>query len=329
MGIETAILGLGAKVIGGAIAGKSAKKGAKEKQATVNQSADLQRGIFQENRKQMFDATDKLEQDAMALAEADPRELADLEQSYAQTEKQLAREERFLAAIDPSLMEASQQTLKLLRGEEADVNKPMNALRNKQRNQLVASLRSQYGPGAELSSVGRQSLQDFDMQTSGMAAQNQQTSLAQMFGIATQDVMGGMRQTGGQLASVAGSLAQGRMGQKSRALEARLGVGNTRLNAMSNLTGQQIQMEAGIGNSLAGVAGAGQVGNAMTGNLISGLGGQFLGAGLGGDNPLGGIASGIGSTFGSIFGKKPGIVGDQSGGFTEAGMRGGGAGFMV
>ena len=299
MGIETALIGLGAKAIGGAIAGRAAKKGAQQKQAAAEESANRQRGIYDQTRSDMMSSYDQMSQNAMSLAEADPRELADLEHSYAQTEKQLAREERFLSAIDPSLMEASQQTLKLLRGEEADVNKPMNALRNKQRDQLVSSLRSQYGPGAELSSVGRQSLQDFDMQTSGMAAQNQQTSLAQMFGIATQDVMGGLRQTGGQLASVAGSLAQGRMGQRGRMLETQMGLGNSRLNMLQGLGGQRLQMEGQIGQNAMGVAGANQVGKGMLGNMISGLGGQALGAGLAGENPFAGAFD-----FGSLFGNK-------------------------
>ena len=326
MGIETAIIGAGAKLVGGAIAGKAAGNAAQQKAAAVERSAKNQRTAFKQNKNAMTGQFNNMSQDAMALAEADPKELADLENAYANTEKQLAREERFVNAIDPALMEASQQALKLLRGEEADINKPMQTLRNKQREGLVASLRSQYGNGAELSSVGRQALQDFDMQTSTLAAQNQQSALGQAFGIATSDVMGGLRQTGGALTGIAGSLSQGRMGQRNRMLETRLGLGNTGLNMGQNFMNQQLQMEAGIGKARSGVAGADQVGKSMFGNMISGLGGQILGAGLAGENPFN-----LSSIFGGGGGGgsyNPGVIGDQNV-LADVSMRGGGAGYML
>lgn len=127
---------------------------------------------------------------ALELAQASPEELATLGRSYSAAEKSLAREEKLLSAIDPALMEASKQALSLLRGETADINKPLMDQRNMQRQQLLNSLRAQYGPGAETSSIGSRILQQFDMESNSMFAQNQRSSLGQVFDIAGADFGG-------------------------------------------------------------------------------------------------------------------------------------------
>lgn len=124
---------------------------------------------------------------ALGLAES-PQELAALGRSLEVQEKSLARQERLAANIDPAILEAGSQALQLLRGEEAGALKPIRDQRQRQRQQLLNSLREQLGPGAETSTAGIQALTRFDQETSSVLAGQQQSSLQQLFGFgATQD----------------------------------------------------------------------------------------------------------------------------------------------
>lgn len=211
--------------------------GAKGAANAAQAAATAQAREAARTRGEILDYSGRLEKDAMALAEASPEELASLGSAYSSAEKNLAREERLLASIDPALMEASKQALKLLRGETADINKPMNDLRASQRQQLVSSLRAQYGPGAESSSIGQRSLQQFDMESNSMFAQNQQTALGQAFGMATTDL--GARQTRG----IAGlqQVGQGYSALQERKLNTRLNTGAQTMGALSGTSQQMIQ----------------------------------------------------------------------------------------
>lgn len=202
--------------------------------------------------------------DADALSAATPEELGALGRSYQAAEQNLGREQKLLAAIDPSLMEASTQALKLLRGETADINKPMTDLRNSQRQQLLSSLRAQYGPGAESSSIGQQALQKFDMETNGMFAQNQQNALAQTFGIATTDL--GARQQRG----IAGlqQVGQGYSALQERRLNAHQNAATGLLGALSGTSQQMIQ-----------AAGAPYVGQALAAQGQQAFGQNLMNAG--------------------------------------------------
>src|SRR5690606_34986027 len=123
---------------------------------------------------------------AMNLAQATPQELQAFNRQLAAAEKNLERQERMIAAIDPAIMEASEQVLALLRGEESGMTKVANEQRARQRQELVNSLRARYGPGAEESSLGRRILDQFDAETNMITQQQQQGALAQVFGIAGQ-----------------------------------------------------------------------------------------------------------------------------------------------
>jgi hypothetical protein len=124
------------------------------------------------------------------LAAQSPQQLAALEKSLAAAQTQVDTDLRQLAAIDPAIMEASKQVMTLLQGGKAAVNDPMMQQRNQQRQQLVDSLRAQYGPGAESSSIGQRALQQFDMQSNTAFQQNQQNTLGNLFGMATTRVQG-------------------------------------------------------------------------------------------------------------------------------------------
>lgn len=95
-------------------------------------------------------------------------------------EMQVGRAENLMKNLDPALMEASQQALKLMRGEQANSLAPMQAQRTVQRQKLMDNLRSQLGAGAETSSIGQAALQKFDMDTNSQMAQLQQGALGNL-----------------------------------------------------------------------------------------------------------------------------------------------------
>lgn len=203
-------------------------------------AAAAQADMARRTREEILSQGQTNQQRAMALAEATPQELASLGRAYSAADKALSREEKLVSTIDPALMEASKQVLGLLRGETADINKPMNEMRASQRQQLVNSLRAQYGPGAESSSIGQKALQQFDMQTNSLFAENQRNALAQTFGIAGSDF-------GGRLSRGISGLQTAGLGYSAlqdRKLNTQLSTGNSMLGALSG-TSQQMINSAG------------------------------------------------------------------------------------
>lgn len=159
---------------GGNAAARAAGRAAMERQRVSKEEREI---IMKEGRAQ--------QEAAMNLAEATPQELQAYERQLSASMDQIARREKMIEAIDPALLEASDQVLKLLRGEESGMTQAANAQRRRQRAELVDMLREQYGPGAETSSLGQQALQRFDEETNMLTQQQQQSSLAQVFGIAS------------------------------------------------------------------------------------------------------------------------------------------------
>lgn len=240
---------------------KSARAAQRSAEAQAEEAARMRAEVLNYGR--------QFQTEAMALADATPMELSALNRAYDSADKSLAREEKLLAAIDPALMEASKQALSLLRGETADINKPMTNMRNMQRQQLMDSLRAQYGPGAESSSIGQKILQNFDMETNNLFAKNQQNSLAQTFGMAATDFGSRYSRGIGQVQQV----GQGFSALQERKLNTRLNTGNAMLGALSGTSQQMIQ-----------TAGAPYVGDAVRGaqsqafmNQLMGIGGTVLG----------------------------------------------------
>lgn len=139
--------------------------------------------------------------DRANLAAQSPQQLAALERGLSSAQTQVDADLRQLAAIDPAIMEASKQVLELLQGKQAAMNDPAMKQRSSQRENLVNSLRAQYGPGAESSSIGQRALQQFDQQSATMFQQNQMGTLGNAMGIASTRIQGpGF----GQLMNVAG-----------------------------------------------------------------------------------------------------------------------------
>ena len=259
----------GAMVIGGAMQADAAGKAAGAAGAAAGAQLGEARYVREEGRR----IAESNMAEAMKFAEATPQEMMILDQSYQTADRALQREERLIAAIDPSIMEASKQALGILRGETARTNEPMMAMRKTQREKIVQQLREQYGPGAELSSLGQKSLQKFDLESDAMFAENQQSTLSQLFGIGTADV-GGRLQRG-----VAGlqQVGQGYGALQERKLNTRMNMGNALLGAFTGTSQAVIQ---GAGAPYVGAAIAAQ-GQQAWGQQLTNIGGVGLGALLG------------------------------------------------
>lgn len=206
--------------------------------------------------------------------------LASFDKALAAQDKNLARQEELVAQIDPTILEASQQALKLLRGEQASILGPAKQQRDMQRNKLLASLREQLGPGAETSTAGIQAINRFDAETNQLLAGHQQSALSQLGGIAGQ--FSSIRPDMLRQAQGFGDLASGRA-NLGFAGEDQLGKLYAPImgSAGSQFVGDQIRAQGRMAQA----------------NQMQSLGGQLLGAGLtsglsgGFKNPFGGGAA--------------------------------------
>jgi hypothetical protein len=244
--------------------------GSNRQAEAAEQAAGAQAAMSAETRMQVLREANQLERESMRLANATPQELAALGRSYRTAEQSLRRESRLLASLDPALLEASKQALSLLRGEEASINKPLNDMRAMQRQNLLNSLRAQYGPGAESSSIGQRALQQFDMESNSMFAQNQQSALQQAFGIASSDFGGRLERASAGLQQV----GQGYGALRERRLNTRMNVGAQTLGALSGTSQQMIQSAGApyVGEQLRGQAQQQFMGQAFN------LGANYLGS---------------------------------------------------
>ena len=240
-----ALIGGAASYFGGQQAANSAQSGAM-----------AQLGVAEQQRSQAMGFAQTAGSTMMNLAQATPQELNALGTSYSAASQNLQQQQQLMASIDPALMSASKQALSLLQGGTAAATAPMLAMRNQQRAQLVNSLQSQYGPGAESTSIGQQALNNFDMQTNSM-----NFGMAQgLQGMAEQ---GASSMNQNQLAAM-GGLQQ--VGQGYGALQQR------QLGAASNAYGLQMSAMNGTAAPVYNSAGAGAVGGVLQGQGLAALG---------------------------------------------------------
>lgn len=205
--------------------------------------------------------------------------LANYDKALKAQEGNLSRQEQLVKQIDPTIIEASQQALKLLRGEQSSTLAPLQNQRNMQRQKLVNSLREQLGPGAETSSAGQQALTRFDSES------------ANIFSGAQQQAIQNLGSTFGQFSSgrpdiLRQSMGLGQIGQS----RADLSFGQA--NALQRF-GQPLLQSAGAQYTADALKGKQQAsfGNSLMGAGMQGLGAQFAGGGMSG-----------GFDFGSLFG---------------------------
>lgn len=135
---------------------------------------------------------------------------ASFDQALKAQDKNISRQEQLVSQIDPTIIEASQQALRLLRGESSSTLAPLQQQRDVQRQKLLNSLREQLGPGAETSTAGIQALTRFDAESSNLFATAQQQALGNVSNVFGQ--FSNSKPNLGNEISTFGQLAQGRAG---------------------------------------------------------------------------------------------------------------------
>lgn len=245
-----AVVGGAASYMGGKQAGDAASGAAKDQMAAANSLRQQELGYADQWGTRMRD-----------ISGATPQELNILGQSYNAASRNLAQQQRMMDAIDPALMEASKQALSILRGGPSAANAGVMAQRQAQRSQMVDSLRQQYGPGAENSSMGQRMLSQFDMETQSMAPQ----MLNSLMGVAGQ----GQQFAQGVQRGISGmnEVGQGYSALQGRMLGAEGQIGANTLGALSG-TSQNIMNTAG--GQYAGAALQGQGLASLGNNLMNG-----------------------------------------------------------
>ena len=233
--------------------------GAHQAADAAQRAAEAQQAQSQAN----YDRTNNLGRAATTISDrSSVQALRAQGQALAQQSQNLSRQEQLISQIDPTIIEASQQALKLLRGEQSSTLAPLQAQRNTQREKLLNSLREQLGPGAETSTAGIQALNRFDAETANVLGAGQQNALQQL------------GQTAGQFNSVRPDMLReisgfGALNQQ------RYQIGQNSADARFKWAQALQPGMQGLANS----AGAQYVGQPMIGQGNQAFGNQLIGAG--------------------------------------------------
>ena len=208
---------------------------------------------------------------ALKYAEPTPDELNQIQRGITLNENDIARKEKLLASSDPALIEAGSQALKLLRGEEAKTIAPLKANIAKQESALRERLQAQLGPGYENTTAGIQALQAFNEQANAAVTGAQQSSLAQLLGVA-QDTSGryGMQSNIANTAGLAGLFGN---------------ISNRQVSAINQtpITGAGAQFIGDLQSARASQQATGRA--IQIGGIASGLSGLFPGGSPTSSNP--------------------------------------------
>lgn len=301
---------IGGGVIGGAvnqfIGGQQADQ-ANKRMALAAQNAALSQQA--EAQRQYNLNTQTLNEAESRLGGYTVSALANADRDIAAQERNLSRQERLISQIDPTIIEASQQALKLLRGEQSSTLAPLQRQRDQQRQKLLNNLRAQLGPGAETSTAGMQALNRFDAETDSLFAGAQQSALSALGGLSGQfsaqrpdmlrEIQGssGLNQArygyGANLANFATSKVNALQGAGSALL------GTQGAQYTSDLLRGQYQQGVGQRQQEQGAQQQQQAINTITGVFGGGLGGM-MGGGGGGALKMGAQAGGSYFPGGSV-----------------------------
>ena len=199
MGVATAvaIVGATAAVAGVIVAKTSADRAAdlQTEQGNAVAGAAREQLNFQKQlaREQQAERL-RVEKEGVALAlryskkspdemAATKRLLETKEQALNRGLEALNKEYDIYDTMEPTIKEAGQQTLALLRGERARILDPMMKQRDSQRQQLEEQLAQKLGPGFRTSSAGIEALGKFDDGSAALMAGAQSQALQQVAGI--------------------------------------------------------------------------------------------------------------------------------------------------
>lgn len=196
-------------------------------------------------------------QAALDAAQPSYEELAQARQQIGIGRQSLARVNALLASVDPVLIEAGKQALAMMRGEKARVLQPIQEERDRGRAALVSQLYARQGSGALDGDSGRRALADYDRETGLIISGAQQKSLNDIMGFLTSNKV-----DYGQTADITKASS----------------------DTLNNFANRKIA--AITGNKTAPYAGAGFMGQALTGNAIGefGTGLAKAGAAFAGQN---------------------------------------------
>ena len=173
---------IGVSAVGSYLSGRSQAK-------SMGEMAEAERAEARRTQKMAMEAAEPSYSELSAIS----RLVETRSRAMQLMEKNIANEERLLAAVDPALREAGQQAYELLRGKEAPVLDPIRKQRERSRTNLENTLASQLGSGWATSSAGMQALNDFDMQTDSLMSTAQQQTIGTLLGVSASvrpDVMG-------------------------------------------------------------------------------------------------------------------------------------------
>jgi hypothetical protein len=239
-------LGLAAAGTAGSIFGANKAAGAAQDAATASKSAAdaYQARVFQQ-RREALDAYNSYS----------PAQASAIEKGLATQERNVQRQETLVNSIDPALVEAGKQMHSLLMGQAAPVLNNLKDQRQTQRQNLLDTIRQQYGPGYETSSAGLNAMQKFDAETANILNGAQQSYLQQVSGIAL---------SGSSLGATLGAEAQ-------RFQSIADAYGKIGLNKADIMTGANGGMNEAAQAQI-NTAGAGSVGAAMQGKMWGNIG---------------------------------------------------------
>lgn len=188
VGVGAAVSAIG-QSISGEQAAKAASKAAKAQLAQERQDRDL----------------------AMDAAASSPEELAQLNRAVQINDQDVKRKEQVLASIDPAIIAAGEEALKLIQGEESRTLAPLRNQRQEDRRRLESQLQQQLGPDYANSSAGIRALSRFDSETSLVLAQVQDQAIGRLQGLVTtgaqMNQLGSNVQDAGSLASIFGNIS--------------------------------------------------------------------------------------------------------------------------
>lgn len=132
-------------------------------------SVAFQKKVYKENRAQMK----KFMSEAAKYSKPTPNDIKSLQRlsKISKEETQFAMDnfiqtKMVLDSVNPALKAAGDQTLKLINGQSAEILKPVQDSRDRQKSKLENQLAERFGASFRFSAAGIKALNDFDNQTS-------------------------------------------------------------------------------------------------------------------------------------------------------------------
>jgi hypothetical protein len=248
----------GAAIAGAGVYGQY--KSGKAQAAAAGSAAEAQQAEAQATRA----AAVKFALPSMAEIKANER-------AVALGEANIARTQRVLDSVDPALIEAGQQALKLMQGQDAQTLDPIRKERDRQKQELTSRLATQLGSGFAGSTAGIKAMNEFDNQTGQILAGAQDQALGRLLGTTIQTrSLNSPNQLVTEQQTIAGmAAAPSYRGLTALAYSPTAPYAGAPFVGAAQRAGYMNQAFGGItqiGTSIIGAAGGGKFGASMLGN---------------------------------------------------------------